>query len=66
MDIFSRTPKTSRDYPAAGVSVTGDAGRFRSHKTSGARDADRQGQTWEDQDRAREKRGGWRLTRWTN
>jgi hypothetical protein len=60
-----RRDKSSRSYPAAGVSVTGLASRFRSHKTSGARAADRQGEAWEDQDRANEKRGGWRLTRWT-
>ncbi|MCX4705669.1 hypothetical protein [Streptomyces sp. NBC_01373] len=59
MSIFSRSPKTSRAYPAAGTSVTGDAGRFRRHKTSGARRADRSGQEWEDRDRAQDRRGTW-------
>lgn len=62
---MARRAKSSRNYPAAGVSVTGLASRFRSHKTSGARAADRQGEAWEDQDRANDKRGGWRLTHWT-
>jgi hypothetical protein len=58
MGWFSRA-QTSRDYPAAGRSVSGDAGRFRRHKTSGARKADRQSQAWEDRDRAGDRRGGW-------
>ncbi len=58
MSIFSRTPKTSRDYPAAGISVSGDASRFRRAKTSGARAAARQGQAWEDADRERERTRG--------
>jgi len=58
MGWFSRA-QSSRDYPAAGTSVSGDAGRFRSHKTSGARRAAREGQAWEDRDRARDRRGGW-------
>lgn len=57
MGLFHRK-QSSRDYPNA-TRVTGDAGRFRRHKTSGAREADRQGQAWEDRDRAQEKRGGW-------
>lgn len=56
---FWNRAQTSRDYPAAGTSVTGDANRFRRAKTSGARQADRQGQAWEDADRNRDKRGGW-------
>ncbi|MFD4264057.1 hypothetical protein ACFWR9_42245 [Streptomyces sp. NPDC058534] len=54
-----RSSKSSRDYPAAGVTVTGDAGRFRRAKTSGARQAAREGQAWEDRDRAADRRGGW-------
>ncbi|MFJ4624254.1 hypothetical protein [Streptomyces sp. NPDC088812] len=53
MGWFSRG-QTSRDYPAAGTSVTGPAARFFRSKTSGARAADRAGQAWEDTDRAAE------------
>ncbi|MFL1904783.1 hypothetical protein ACJWDR_37620 [Streptomyces tauricus] len=59
MGIFNRTPKSSRAYPAAGTSVSGDPGRFRRAKTSGARRAAREGQAWEDRDRAGDRRGGW-------
>ncbi|NUS79175.1 MAG: hypothetical protein HOV70_23655 [Streptomyces sp.] len=55
---FKRAQST-RDYPAAGVTVTGDAGRFRRAKTTGARRAARDGQAWEDRDRDNERRGGW-------
>ncbi|AQS70858.1 hypothetical protein [Streptomyces pactum] len=58
MGLF-RSSKSSRDYPAAGVTVTGDASRFRRHKTSVARRAAREGQAWEDRDRARDRKGGW-------
>ncbi|MYR45065.1 hypothetical protein [Streptomyces sp. SID5910] len=58
MGWFSRA-QSSRDYPAAGRSISGDAGRFRRHKTSGARRAARDGQAWEDRDRASERRSGW-------
>ncbi|MFE0819147.1 hypothetical protein [Streptomyces sp. NPDC058847] len=58
MAWFSRA-QSSRDYPAAGTSVTGDAGRFRRHKTTSTRKAARAGQAWEDRDRAGERRGGW-------
>lgn len=61
---MARRDRTTRAYPAAGVSVTGWAGRFRAHKTVGAREAAQQGQDWEDRDRAADKRGGWRITRW--
>lgn len=57
MSIFKRTPKTSRAYPAAALSVSGDARRFFRAKTSGARQADRQGQAWEDASRERERTG---------
>jgi hypothetical protein len=50
-----RRDQTSRHYPAAGTSVTGSAGRFFRSKTSGARQADRAGQAWEDQDRQAER-----------
>lgn len=53
MGLFSRGQST-RSYPAAGTSVTGDAGRFFRAKTSGARRAARTGQDWEDADRDRE------------
>jgi hypothetical protein len=55
MAWFNRRDQTSRDYPAAGTSVTGSAGRFFRSRTSGARQADRAGQTWDAQDRANEK-----------
>lgn len=56
---MGRRDKTTRDYPAAGVSVTGWAGRFRAAKTTGARRAAQQGQDWEARDRANDRRGGW-------
>lgn len=63
MGLFRRAQST-RTYPAAGTSITGDASRFRRHKTSGARQAARQGQAWEDADRQQDRRGGWyRATR---
>ncbi|WP_262058544.1 hypothetical protein [Streptomyces sp. STR69] len=40
--------QSTRDYPAAGTSVTGNAGRFRRAKTAGARQAASEGQDWED------------------
>jgi hypothetical protein len=57
-----RREQTTRDYPAAGTHVTGDAGRFRRAKTTGARAADRAGQAWEDADRQaeRQRRGRYR------
>ncbi|MEV7793401.1 hypothetical protein AB0O68_15620 [Streptomyces sp. NPDC087512] len=58
MGLFSRA-QSSRDYPAVGRTVSGDADRFRRHKTSGARRADREGQAWEDRDRAQDRRGRW-------
>lgn len=59
MGLFSRTPKENRDYPAAGVTVRGDADRFRRHKTSGARRAGRDADAWETRDRQQDKRGPW-------
>ncbi len=56
MGLFSRRTETSRTYPAAGVSVTGRAGRFLRSKTSGARAADRAAAEWEHRDRADERR----------
>lgn len=50
-----RRAESTRAYPAAGTSVTGDSRRFLRAKTSGARRADRQGQAWEDADRKRER-----------
>lgn len=61
MGLFSRRNESSRSYPAAGTSVTGDSGRFFRAKTSGARSAARKGQSWEDKDRDRETG---RRTRW--
>jgi hypothetical protein len=56
MGFFSRrSAATTRDYPAAGASVTGRADRFHRAKTTGARKAARAGQAWEDADRLREK-----------
>lgn len=59
MSIFSRSPKTSRAYPAAGTSVTGDVGRFRRHKTSGARKAAAEAEAWETKDRKQDRKGTW-------
>jgi hypothetical protein len=65
MAWFSRREQTSsRSYPAAGVSVTGSASRFRRSKTSGAREAGAAAEAWEQQDRQRDKRGGSRRTTW--
>ncbi|MGX1116386.1 hypothetical protein RKD37_001749 [Streptomyces ambofaciens] len=58
MGWLSRRTQSTRDYPAAGASVTGDAGRFRRAKTTGARRAGRAAERWEEADRARTKRGG--------
>lgn len=67
MAWFSRRTETStRNYPAAGMSVTGDTGRFRRAKTSGARKAGAEAEAWEQRDRARERGqrdGRWRTTR---
>jgi hypothetical protein len=64
MGLFSRRQQTSsRSYPAAGVSVTGSASRFRRSKTRGAREAGAAAEAWEQQDRARDKRGD-RRTNW--
>lgn len=59
MGLFSRGAQSTRTYPAAGGSVTGSAGRFRKHKTTGAARAARQGQAWEDEDRDQDRRGTW-------
>ncbi|MFJ6061621.1 hypothetical protein ACIQHU_01130 [Streptomyces tendae] len=64
MGWLPRRTQSTRDYPAAGVSVTGDAGRFRRAKTTGARKAGEAAEKWEKADRARMKRGG--TFRWTN
>lgn len=56
---FFRSAKSTRAYPAAGVSVTGRADRFRRAKTTGARQADRAAQQWEDQDRQRHSASTW-------
>ncbi|WP_320784168.1 hypothetical protein [Streptomyces sp. CRN 30] len=54
---FFRRAQSTRDYPAAGVAVAGDAGRFRRSKTTGARKAGAAAEAWEDQDRARFRTG---------
>lgn len=65
MGLFSRRePTSSRDYPAAGTTVTGAAGRFRRSKTTGARQAGAAAEVWERQDRARDRKGGLRRTTW--
>jgi hypothetical protein len=56
---FLSGSKSSRAYPAAGVSVTGDAGRFRRHKTSGAREAQAAADKWEAADRTRSGTSVW-------
>jgi hypothetical protein len=38
--------------------------RREGHRRNATRAA-RQGQAWEDRDRARDRKGGWRLTDWT-
>ncbi|MFJ3021464.1 hypothetical protein ACIPH4_11000 [Streptomyces tendae] len=58
MGWLSRRAQSTRDYPAAGASVTGDAARFRRAKTTGARRAGRAAERWEEADRARTRRGG--------
>lgn len=58
MGWFSRA-QASRDYPTAGVSVTGSADRFRRARTTGARRAAAQGQSWDDRDRAQDRKGRW-------
>ena len=63
MGLFSRA-QSSRAYPVAGLTITGRADRFRRAKTSGAREAGQAAEEWEDRDRARDARGGWRLTNW--
>ncbi|MGW3191616.1 hypothetical protein ACWDBT_27625 [Streptomyces ardesiacus] len=64
MGWLSRRGQSTRDYPAAGTSVTGNSGRFRRAKTSGARRAGQAAEKWEKADRARSKRGGWFSTDW--
>ncbi|WP_327403849.1 hypothetical protein OG194_29710 [Streptomyces sp. NBC_01288] len=64
MGLFSRGRQSSRSYPAAGVSVTGGAGRFRRAKTTGARKAGADAEKWERAERQRSQRGGWRVTDW--
>ncbi|MEU3851746.1 hypothetical protein [Streptomyces sp. NPDC029554] len=64
MGLFSRRqPTSTRHYPAAGTSVTGSASRFRRSKTKGARDAGAAAEAWEQQDRARDRKGS-RFTDW--
>lgn len=48
MGLFSRRSQSTRSYPVAGTSVTGDSGRFRRAKTTSAREAADKGQDWED------------------
>ncbi|MFF7553592.1 hypothetical protein ACFZA9_11980 [Streptomyces olivaceus] len=62
MGLFRKS--SSRAYPAAGTTVTGDPARFRRSKTTGARAAGAAAERWEQADRARTKRGGTFLTNW--
>ena len=56
MAWFSRRAEQStRAYPAAGMSVTGNAGRFRWAKTSGARQAGAEAEKWEAADRRKHR-----------
>ncbi|MET8978541.1 hypothetical protein ABZX85_23275 [Streptomyces sp. NPDC004539] len=57
MGLFRRREQTTVDY--WGTPVTGDADRFRRAKTTGARKAAREGQAWEDRDRAQDRKGPW-------
>ena len=52
---FRRTEQSTRAYPAAGMSVTGDTGRFRRAKTSGARKAGKAAEEWEARDRRKHR-----------
>jgi len=63
MALFSRRQDSSRSYPAAGASVTGDSSRFRRSKTSGARKAGAAAEAWERGDRTRDRQGT-TLWRW--
>jgi hypothetical protein len=54
-----RRSQSSRDYPAAGLSVPGRTDRFRRSKTTGARQADRAAQAWENRDRQQERGRRW-------
>lgn len=63
MGLFKRA-QSSRNYPVAGTSVSGDASRFRRAKTIGARQAGAAAEQWEEKDRARDRKGG-RFTDWT-
>lgn len=58
MGLFRRT-QSSREYPATATTVTGPADRYRRAKTTGARRAARQGQAWEDRDRAGDSTSRW-------
>ncbi|WP_069769772.1 hypothetical protein [Streptomyces sp. LUP30] len=55
MAWFRSRDQTSRDYPAAGTSVTASAGRFFRSKTAGARAAGRAADDWETRDRQSER-----------
>jgi hypothetical protein len=59
MGLFGRRDQSSRAYPAAGITVSGDPGRFRRAKTSGARQAAAQGEAWETRDRQQDRKGRW-------
>ncbi|WP_225840324.1 hypothetical protein [Streptomyces sp. NK08204] len=59
MGLFTRRAQTTRAYPAAGITVTGPADRFRRAKTTSARRAATQGQAWEDRDRQQDRKGRW-------
>jgi hypothetical protein len=64
MAWFSRRePTTARSYPAAGVTVTGSASRFRRSRTTGARQAGAAAEAWEQKDRQRDRKGD-RRTNW--
>jgi hypothetical protein len=57
MGLFNRGAKSTRAYPAAGSSATGDPGRFRRSKTTGARQAGADAEGWEQSDRKRDRQG---------
>lgn len=59
MAWFSRREQSTRAYPAAGTSVTGDAGRYRRAKTRGARQAGAAADKWETADRQRHPGTSW-------
>lgn len=66
MGLFGNDRKRAAEKYAGRESATDRATRKRreAYWRTGVRQADRQGQKWEDADRAADRRGGIRLTNW--